>query len=151
MIVSRVCSNTRGHRLANHLGLSTNCSRVPDPTFGPPCGPLIFKVHGHAERVIKPCSAWAGLTFSRCYDYARDRSERGRSPTTCPRNNRRRSILDNTLIVRSRLEHTRAFVYSEHSTHLTRLTHCRKWKKLAATSRGSDATRFDRTDAFPRS
>lgn len=90
-----------------------------------------------------PGPGWhlAGATTA---DYTRDRSKRGRSPTTCPRNNRRRSILDNTLVVRSRLEHTRAFVYSGHSTHLTRLTHCRKWKKFAAASRGADSLRSSR-------
>lgn len=96
---------------------------------------LIFKVHGHVARdVIKPRSAWAGLTFSRCApaaaDYARDLARSvGDLPATCPRNNRRRSILDNTRR-RTLSPWTHAQVCSRTTPgYLTHLTHCRKWKK----------------------
>jgi len=132
---------TRIYHPANYLELSTNRSRVSDPTFGPPCERLIFKIYGHAEHIIKSFFAWAGLTFSRCYDRRLCEGSleawaifqqpvlgtiaAGRSSIT---------FSSYALALNTR---ERSCTYSGHSTYLMRLTHCRKWKKFAAASRGA--------------
>jgi len=97
--VARIFERTRTPFLANSLGLFTNRSRMPDPDIWTTL-PTINIQSTRSARRYKTALRWAGLTFSWCApasaDYVMDRSKRGRSPATCPRNNRRRSILDNT-------------------------------------------------------